>query len=187
MNNGMSADTTRFATPNPPLPTLQAQIAKVEEIDKRARVRIQGAAKVRDLERERLVRMLETACEYVRTVCDASPEEADVIIQAAGLVSAVSRVYERPILKVTRGQASGTVELVAAVGLLVGSQSNRKRIFHWQWTVDGGKTFTDAPSTPTGKCSLANLTPLSVVGFRTKVTTTAQPGEWSPIVSIVVH
>ncbi|MFT3776238.1 MAG: hypothetical protein QM820_63650 [Minicystis sp.] len=187
VNNGMTADPTRFASPNPPLPVLQAQIAKVEDADKQARSRVKGAAKVRDLERARLIRMLENECGYVRTLCDASPDEAGVIIQAAGLVSAAPRIYARPVLKVTRGAASGTVDLMVAVGLLVGARSSKKRVLQWQWTADGGRTFTDAPPTPTGKTTILGLPTLTVVGFRTKVVTTTSPGEWSPIVSIVVH
>ncbi|MFT3771434.1 MAG: hypothetical protein QM820_38965 [Minicystis sp.] len=187
VSNGMAADPTRFASPSPPLPELQAQIAKVEDADKQARSRVKGAAKVRDLERARLIRMLDTECGYVRTLCDASPDEASVIIQAAGMVSAAPRVHARTALKATRGAASGTVDLVASVSLLVGGRSSKKRVFHWQSTTDGGKTFTDAPATPTGKTTILGLTPLTVVGFRTKVVTTARSGEWSPIVSIVVH
>jgi hypothetical protein len=183
----MSADPTRFSAPNPPLSALQAQIGKVEDAEKQARARANGAAKVRDLERRRLVGMLETECGYVKTLCDASPEEASVIIQAAGLVSFAARSYVKPVLAVTRGAASGSVDLVAGVRRLMGGPSKRSKVVHWQWTTDGGKTFNDAPSTPTGKTTLVGIPPLTMVGFRVKVTTTANAGAWSPIVSILVH
>jgi len=86
----------------------------------------------------------------------------------------------------TRGAAPGTVDLDAAVGPLLG-RNRRSRAFNWQWIADGGKTFTDAPPTATGKTTIANLTPLATIGFRVKVTTTTNDGEWSAIVAIVVH
>ena len=187
IDNGMSADTTRFAAPNPPLTTLKAQIARVEDAEKQARARTKGAAQLRDLERERLVRMLDSERGYVKTLCDASPEEASVIIQSAGLVCSGARVYSKPALKVAHGAAPCTVDLVAATGALLGGRSSKNKVFHWQWTADGGRTFTDAPATPTGKTTIANLPPLTVLGFRSKVTTTATSGAWSPVVSIVVH
>jgi hypothetical protein len=183
----MSADPARFSAPNPPLPALQAQIAKVEDTDKEARTRTNGAAKVRNLERDRLVGMLETECGYVKTLCDASPEEASVIIQAAGLVTAAARAYAKPLLAVTRGDAPGTVVLAAAVGLLMGSRRRENKVFHWQWTGDGGTSFNDVPSTPRGTTVIENLARLTMVGFRVKVTTATSPGEWSPVVSILVH
>ncbi|MFT3774924.1 MAG: hypothetical protein QM820_56980 [Minicystis sp.] len=110
IHNGMAADTTRFAAPNPPLAALQAQIVKVEDAEKQARARTKGAAKMRDFERERLFHMLGSECAYVKTLCDAAPEEASLIIQAAGLVSAAARVYTKPALRVTPGAAPGTVD-----------------------------------------------------------------------------
>jgi hypothetical protein len=183
----MSADTTRFSAPNPPLSALQAQIAKVEEANKQARAHVHGAVRVRNLERDRLVSMLETECVYVKTLCDASPEEASVIIQAAGLVSAARPTHEKSPLKVVRGPAPGTVKLTASVRLLMGGRNRKSRFFNWQSTIDGGQTFHDAPSTSTAKTMIANLTPLTTVGFRVQITTAAGPGEWSPIVSILVH
>lgn len=187
MSAGMAADTTRFSAPNPPLATLQAQIVKVEEAHKQARAHVHGAVKVRNLERDRLVSMLETEYAYVKTLCDASPEEASLIIQAAGLASAAVRTFEKPLLKVVRGAASGTVKLAAAAALLLGGRNRKSRFYSWQWTTDGGQTFHDAPSTSTSKTVLADLVPLSTVGFRVKVTTAASSGEWSPTVSILVH
>jgi hypothetical protein len=187
MSSGMSADTTRFSAPNPPLATLQAQIVKVEDANKQARAHVHGAVRVRNLERNRLVSMLETECAYVKTLCDASPEEASLIIQAAGLASAAFPTYEKPLLKVVRGAAPGTVKLAAAVSLLMGGRNRKSRFFNWQWTTDGGQTFHDAPSTSTSKTMIANLTPLTTVGFRVKITTAMGPGEWSPSVSILVH
>jgi hypothetical protein len=186
IDNGMSGDTKRFSAPNPPLAVLQQQIDKVEAAEKQARSGAQGAAAVRNLARDHLVQMLEDECAYVKTLCDASPEEAQVIIQAAGMECAAPRIVERSILKVKRGAASGTVDLDAAVALLAGRNSKGK-VFNWQWTADGGKTFNDAPATPSGKTTLQDLPALAMLGFRVRVTNSDGPGEWSPTVSIVVH
>ncbi len=167
---------------------LQAQIARVEDADKQARSRTKGAAKVRNLER-RAPRP--HARERVRVRQDpvrrlARGSERDH--RGRGPGQRRPRAYAKPILKVTRGDTPGTVDLVTAAGLLVGSAEQQgSGSFHWQWTADGGRTFNDTPATPTGKTTITNLPPLTVLGFRSKVTTTASPGEWSQIVNIIVH
>lgn len=187
VDNGMSAEPTRFSGANPPLPVLQAQIAKVEDAYKEAKARIKGAARICAFERSILVGMLHSECAYVWTLCLASPEQASLIIQSAGLVSATVRTYEQSPLKVTHGAVSGSVDLDAGVALLMGGRSRKGKFFSWQWTTDGGQSFHDAPSTSFGKTTIASLTPLATVGFRVKVTTGKDPGTWSAIVSIQIR
>ena len=56
-----------------------------------------------------------------------------------------------------------------------------------EYTLDGGRTFVTAPSTTTGKTTLVNLPSLTVVGVRVNLNLREGPGEWSPVVTIVVH
>ena len=186
VNNGMGADVTRFSAPVPPLATLKDQATKVEVAERLVGTRVKGAAAARNVQRELLVRMLETECSYVQTLCDASPDQAVAIIEAAGLAVAVTPARNQAILKVTLGVPSGTVELHANAASLAG-RSGKKICFNWQWTTDGGKTFTSMPTTPHAKTTIANLQPLTVVGFRVSTTNTKGPGEWSQIVTTVVH
>jgi len=186
VNHGMGADVTRFSAPVPLLVTLKDQIAKVEVAERLVSTRLKGAAAARNVQREILVGMLETECSYVQTLCDASPEQAVAIIEAAGLSVAVTPVRNQPILKVTLGNPSGTVELGANATALAG-KNGKKTCFNWQWTSDGGKTFTSAPTTPYAKTTIANLPPLTMVGFRVSTTNIKGPGEWSQTVTTVVH
>jgi hypothetical protein len=187
MSSGMEADPGRFATPNPPLPVFKAQIAKVEGCYKVSLTRARGAAAACKVERDRLYRMLVTQCAYVMTLCAENPEEADAIAQAVGLEMSATPTREQSILKVVRGPASGSVVLRANVSLLLGDRKGHAKFFDWQWTTDGGQTLHDAPTTTHGKTTITGLQPLTMVGFRVKATTAGSPGEWSPMVSIVVH
>lgn len=186
VSNGMAADPTRFAAPVPPLALLEAQIAKLDLAEQRTSTRIKGAAAARNVEREALVGMLETQRSYVQTLCDASPELAMAIIAAAGMGVATSAVRDTPILQATLGAISGTVNLDANAGALVG-KSGKKACFNWQWTTDGGTTFHNAPSTPHARTTIEGLTPLTRVGFRVSVTSVKGPGEWSQVVTLLVQ
>ena len=184
--HGMGADVTRFSAPTPPLGTLKAQAAKVEATEQLVGTRVKASAAARNVQRQLLIGMLETECSYVQTLCDASPEEAVAIIQAAGLSVAATPVRNQAILKVKRGVPSGTVELDANATALVG-KTGKKACFNWQWTTDGGQTFTSVPTTPYAKTTVANLPPLTRIGFRVSTTTLKGPDEWSQIVTTLVH
>jgi hypothetical protein len=186
INHGMGADVTRFSAPVPLLVKLKDQITKVEVAEQLVSTRIKGAAAARNVQRELLVRMLETECSYVQTLCDASPDQAVAIIEAAGLSIADTPVRHQAILKVTRGIPSGTVELDANAAALTG-KSGKKTCFNWQWTADGGTTFTSVPTTPHAKTTVANLPPLTMVGFRVSTTTIKGPDAWSQVVTALVQ
>ncbi len=55
-----------------------------------------------------------------------------------------------------------------------------------QYTLDG-KTWIAGSTTSTGTTSIAGLPPLTVVGFRVRMTNSLAIGEWTQVVSIVVH
>jgi hypothetical protein len=184
--NGMEADPVRYAAPVPALAVLQAQIAKVDQAEQRAGTRAKGAAAERNVERAALVNMLETERSYVQTLCDASPDLALAIIEAAGMAAAAAKVRDNPILEATLGTVSGTVSLDANATMLAG-KSGKRACFNWQWTADGGATFNTAPSTPHAKTTIGNLAPLTRVGFRVSATTVEGPGAWSQVVTVLVQ
>jgi hypothetical protein len=70
------------------------------------------------------------------------------------------------------------VTLDAHAALLAG-KSGRKALFIWQWTTDGGKVLNGVPSTFHAKTMIANLTPLTMAGFRVIVNGVNGPDEWS--------
>ena len=184
--HGMGADVKRFSAPTPPLVTLEAQAAKVEAAEHLVGTRTKGAAAARNVQRQLLIGMLEIERSYVQTLADASPGQAVAIIEAAGLSVAATSVRNRALLEVTRGVPSGTVKLAANATALAG-RSGKRACFNWQWTADGGQTFTSVPTTPHGKTTIENLPLLTTIGFRVSTSTIKGPDEWSQIVTTLVH
>ncbi len=186
VTSGMTDDPGPVPAPTPSLAVLQDQAVRLDLAQQRCPPRAKGAAAARDVERAKLVSMLESECSYVQTVCDESPEQAVAIASAAGFTVASAPVHDNPVLKVKNGASPGTVHLDANVAKLAG-RSGKKTCFNWQWTADGGRTFNDAPSTPHGKTTIAKLPPLTMVGFRVSVTDVRGSARWSPVVSILVQ
>jgi hypothetical protein len=189
MTTGIGNHPNVFATPNPPLNTIENQTQVVETAETLARTRAQGAAAARNVQRRILVGLLEAGVMYVQQTADALPtlDAAISAIQAAGLTVALVPRYQKPILKVTHGPTPGSVALDANAKQL-GAGGRRKTFFNWQYTADGGRTFVNAPPTPKSKTLLSGLTPLTSYGFRVSVTNPdGVAGEWSPLVTFIVH
>jgi hypothetical protein len=186
VNTGMAKDTTRFAVPVPPLAVLAAQITTLATAEQLAVARVRGAAATRSVARETLLRMLETERSYVQALCDGTPAEAAAIAESAGMAIAAHPTRHKPVLEVTPGAQPGTADLDANVAALAGRDAKR-RCFNWQWTADGGKTFNSAPSTPHGKTTITGLPSLTMIGFRASATGVKGAGEWSQIVTVLIH
>jgi hypothetical protein len=188
MCDGIDAHQAFFPTPNPPTSTIRSQVGVVNKAAGLARTRARGTAKARNVEVGKLVGMMETELTYVQGCADkcSTPEEAQVVIEAANLTVAQVGDHIKPILRPSQGPTPGSVDLDAFAKLLTGG-TQRKTFFNWQSTVDG-KTFVSLPSTPKSKTSVANLTPLTTVGFRVSVTNPAGiVGTWSEVVYFLVR
>jgi hypothetical protein len=188
MDAGIGSEPALFASPNPALSVIQAQIVVVDRAEVLAGTRAMGTASARNVQRGILVGMLETECTYVQGVADtsATPDQAVATIQAAGLMVARVSQYAKAILTVRQGAEPGSVTLDANASAL-GGGGRRKTFFNWESTADG-KTFITVPPTPKSKTTVANLTPLSTYGFRVSLTDSdGMAGPWSQVVAFFVH
>jgi hypothetical protein len=63
----------------------------------------------------------------------------------------------------------------------------RRAAYDWQYSSDGGKTWTTAPSTLQAKTTVAGLVPGSTVHFKFRAVTKTGEEDWSQPVSLMVH
>ncbi len=181
---GFSNHPTLFPSIPVLLTLVLSQIQAVQSAQALVRTRVSGAAATRSDLIDVLSSTMETLRSYVQVLCDNSPEQAATLAAAAGMSLANVTVRSKPALAATLGTVSGLVHLAANTGLL--TTSKRGRFFEWQYTLDG-KTWVAGATTSTGKASIAALPPLTVVGFRVRATNSLTVGEWTQVVSIVVH
>jgi hypothetical protein len=59
--------------------------------------------------------------------------------------------------------------------------------FHWEYSLDGQKTWIAALATPVAATAIAGLPPLATVSFRVSVTAKKATGAPCQPVSIIVH
>jgi hypothetical protein len=176
----MTANAALFAASATLLATLASQIAAVTAAQAQVKSRIVGAAGARDAKRNALALTLESLRVQVQALCDSNMEGAIGIIQAAGMKAVLVATRTKQVLAATLGVQPGTVNLVAHAAML--STAKGKKVFNWQFTVDGGKTWVAAPSTPYAKTTIVGLPSVTTCGFRVCVSAgSAGPGAWSQV------
>jgi hypothetical protein len=190
MHDGMAADVATYGNPSPALAVFQTLIQNVTTSQQLVKTRVIGAAAKRNTQRDLLYAAMWTECSYVRSLADAAPGNAVALIQNAGLVVIEIAILHKPLLALKLGTQSGVVIATANVGLLLAAQTGKRRgnrCLNWQSTIDGGKTMVNLPTTPKGKTTLSNLTPLTTIGVRVSLTNGEGMGPWSQIMTILVQ
>ena len=169
-----------FPSPTPPLSAVTAAIDDLQSAQVAAEARTRGAVTVRNDKRTALITVLHQVASYVQGQADASMETGSAIIQSAGFgVRKTSAPAARVFAAKTAG-VSGAVRLVAP-------PAARRASYEWEYSSDGGATWTTAPVTLRANTTIAGLKPASTVLFRYRAVTTAGEANWSQSVSLVVQ
>ena len=169
-----------FASPVPPLAMVNAAIDDLHAAETAALTRAKGTATVRNEKRTVLVQLLLHLKGYIQSQADANPDNAASIIQSAG-VGVRSMPTRRPrVFAAKAGALSGTVDIVAA-------SAGQRASYEWEYSIDGGKTWTMAPPTMQAKTSVAGLQAATTVQFRYRSVTRAGASDWSSAVSLLVQ
>ena len=182
--NAFLAKPALFVTINVAL--LLTKIQALDTAQKAIATKALGTIPARNLAAAALTTSLETARALVQELVDAKPDQATFIIESAAMLSSTVRTFTKAILAATQAQPGGLVHLVANVGVLTADIKGRV-FFNWEYSIDGGKTWIAAPSTPHGDTSLAGLTPMVTYSFRTCVTARNNTTPWSQAVTLLVR
>jgi hypothetical protein len=168
-----------FPSPNPPLATLQADVAALNVAETAVLSRTKGAVEARNAKLLVVKSDLENLRTYVQTIAHAAnPTNAESIIQSAGMMVRKSTLADKAALAVKAGSVSGTVNLVAKAAATRAS-------YAWQYSTDQ-KTWTTVPPTLKAKTGIAGLTVNTVYYFRVQPLTKTGVEDWSQIVSFSV-
>ncbi|MFO0762655.1 MAG: hypothetical protein U0359_39825 [Byssovorax sp.] len=112
-----------------------------------ALTRAKGSVGARNVKVAELVTGLEMERAYVQSLADAGPEQAQVIIEAAGMAVAGTSTYVKPFLHAKQDVPSGAVHMFVNVGALTAGATG-KVLHAWQSSSDGDAAWASAPLTP---------------------------------------
>ncbi len=173
---GIGDNTALFPDPAPQISVVQGQI-QVATAAQQLLAKVKGSG-ARDLAFGVVATSMETLRAMVQSLCDQSPEQANTLIEASSMRAFSVGVHHKDLLALKNGVTPGSVLLKANAGLL--DRSTRRKVYNWEGTTNGGSSYFAMPSTSYARTSIANLTPLTMVGFRVCVAVGEQPpGAWS--------
>ncbi len=175
----MAANPKTLPTPSPALTTLAADISDLITKEAAAQTRMVGAVADRDAARKVVADDLRSERAYVEELVNEDPANGVTIAQDAGMTLRKAPTRNKPDLAIRKGAVSGSVHAIAKV--TKGARAN-----HWQYSLDGGKTWIDVMPTTRADITLHDLTPGEAVSVRQCVLTKAGLTDWGQPVSALV-
>jgi hypothetical protein len=169
-----------FPAPNPPLTALEAAIDALDVAETATKTRARGTVEARNAARAQLISELDAQVAYVQKVADGDPENAEAIIASAGMTVRKAPSRNKATFVAAPGATSGSAKLAAKAAAIRAS-------YEWQWSVDGGKTWTDAPPTLQAKTVITGLPVSTTVQFRYRAVTKTGPTDWSQPTSLLIR
>lgn len=166
-------------SPNPPLPALTSALDALVTTEAATKTRTAGTVDARNVARTNLLSLLHATKANVQQVADANPEQAAAIITSAGMLVRKTAARNKAPFAVKPGAVSGTVELSAKAAAVRAS-------YEWEWSGDGGKTWTPASPTLQSKTEIAGLPVGAVAQFRFRAITRTGAGDWCQAISLLV-
>jgi hypothetical protein len=168
-----------FPTPNPPLSTLEADVAALNTAEAAVLSRVKGAAEARNSKLATVRSDLEVLRTYVQSIADAAnPTNAEAIIESSGLAVRKTAVRNKPALAAKQGSVSGSVNVAA-------KSAGSRAAYDWQYSTDQ-KTWTSLPPTLQAKTGVSGLTAGTLYYFRVQPLTKDGEQNFSEIVSLIV-
>jgi hypothetical protein len=174
----MSTNVAIFKSPPLALSVVQGHVADLVTAQTAADSHAKGTAAARDAKRKLVVADAMQLHAYVQQLANASPEQAESIAHAAAMRLRSPKASHKSDLAV-KHVVSGSVRVLAK-GL------KGARAHEWQYSADGGKTWTAVPSSLAGHTTITGLQPATTVSFRHRYITKAGAGDWSQPVTAVV-
>ena len=168
-----------FPAPSPPLVDVSAAIEALAEAEAKTLTRVSVAFPERDARRKKLERLLEHLKAHVQACADADPDNAQSIIESAGMSVKKVRPYPASVFRVKQGPVSGSVVLLAP-------RAAGRAGYEWGYRVAGTTAWTTVPYTVKATTTIRGLTVGAKTEFRYRTTTKNGAGDWSDPVPFIV-
>jgi hypothetical protein len=169
-----------FPNPVPTLAALATAVNDLQTAQTAALTRAKGSATVRNQKRTALVQLLTQLKAYVQAQADSNPDTGASVIESAGLPVRKTPVRPARVFAAAVGANAGTANLVAP-------SAGHRASYEWEYSVDGGKTWTLALPTMKAKTTVIGLPSATVVQFRYRAVTPTGTSDWSAPVSLTVQ
>ena len=161
---------------------MSADVDALEQKQEQTLLKVPGAIEDRKLAKRVVEGDAKMLVAYVQTLVTANPAQAEKIAGAAKMAIQKVVAPNAPDLFVEPGTEPGSVRLVAHHT----GKKSKTTLHDWRYTLDGGKTMINAPSTTIAQATISGLPSLTKVGFQHRLRDSGKEGEWSGIVYGIV-
>jgi hypothetical protein len=176
----MTKNVATFASPNPQLSTVAQHADDLEAAEVTAKTLAKGAAQVRNDKKRVVEDDMALLKAYVYSIAAANPALAITIILAAGMSPKNFRLHVKPQLE--------AIMVPFSLEVLLRARAEQKKAFYeWQYSADGGHTWVDVRTTNAASTMIKGLTAGVTYQFRYRATVKQVTGDWSQVVSLLVH
>lgn len=169
----------RIPNPSPSVATLTDLTTKYEVAQNATTTRAPGTVGARNAAKVLLRSALRGTVSCVQQAADADPENAEAIITSTSLQVRKVPVRVKAPFAVKQGPVSGMV-------LLAVRSAGSRASYDWQMSIDGGKTWTEIPSTTKTRTSVSALPVGTTVQFRSRSLTPKGQSDWTQPIGMLV-
>jgi len=168
-----------FPLPDPIITAFITALTSYDTAETAAQTRAKGTIAARNVAKVVFTSAIHALKARIQQVADASADQAEAIITSTTLAVKKTTPRQKQQFAVRAGATSGAVEVTAKAAAPRAS-------YEWQYSLDGGKTWTSAPNTLKAKTVLSGLPVATIVEFRYRATTKSGQGDWSQPTSFLV-
>jgi len=170
-----------FPSPTPSLAVFTTNIDALDDAETKAASKAKGAAAFRDFKMKKVKEDLGHICDYVQSVAEAAPSHVAAAALIESAFMSVRKAYKRATPEVSAKNAgvSGKVHLAAKA-------VSREATYSWEYSVDQTQ-WTPVPDTMYARTEVSGLTRACTYYFRFRTFTRAGRGDYSQVVSLLVH
>jgi hypothetical protein len=169
-----------FPSPLPALTQVTTDLDVLDTAETATHARTAGAVEARDAALLKVEHDLHALTAYVQGIVDAAdPAQAESLAANAGMSVKKVAAHAKQDLALHRGDVSGTVHVVAKA-------AGHRAAYQWQSSIDGGKTWVNAPTTIQANTDLTGLPVGGQVLVRYMPVTKGGVGDWSTPEAIVI-
>jgi hypothetical protein len=165
---------------DPVVPAFHDALTKLSATETAAQTRAKGTIPARNAARVVFIGAAHAVKARAQALADADPENAEAIITSMNLALKKLTKRQKQEFGAKNGANSGSVEVFA-------KSAGPRACYEWQYSVDGGKTWTQVANTMQAKTTITGLPVATMVQFRYRVTTKAGMGDWSQPISLLVR
>lgn len=170
-----------FMTPPPTLGAFALKVDAYDQAHTTAATRVLGAVAHRAACRVEVIEGLGHIQYHVQGVVTAAPSRAvaAAIVESVGMSLRKAPKRSKVELEVVSGPSSGSVSLNAKAVAAFAT-------YYWQFSEDG-VSWTSVPETLQARTVISGLAPARLYYFRFRALTRSGAGDYSQVVSAVVH